>query len=91
MDRFEQLGSLFLGEFTAAPTSYGSRCGSGTESIMAQASPLSVRFGSSQCSQNNSGRFSGDLSCMCPVASVAGLIYPSIQRRSTRSPGKHDV
>ncbi len=35
---------------------------------------LSVRFGSRQCSQNDSGKISGDLSCMCPVASVAGRV-----------------
>lgn len=51
-----------------------SRCGSGTELIMARTSPFSVRFGSSQCSRNDSGRISGDLSSMCPKESVACLV-----------------
>ncbi|MDF2895957.1 MAG: hypothetical protein K0Q46_2743 [Rhodococcus erythropolis] len=35
---------------------------------------LSVRFGSSQCSQNISGRISGERSCMFPAASGVGRV-----------------
>ena len=35
---------------------------------------MSVRFGSSQCPQNDSSRISGDLSCMCPKESEAGRV-----------------
>ena len=52
---------------------------------------MSVKLGPRQCSQNDSGRISGDLSCMCPVASVAGLIYPSTSARTANSQGKQEV